>query len=81
MIDGIKKTATIVGLTLGPLGKNILLSSNYGSPKVINDGVTVARAIVFINTLENIGVKVVKIASISTNENTVHIFFLLTILV
>ncbi|KAF6175708.1 hypothetical protein GIB67_022710 [Kingdonia uniflora] len=33
----------LVGVTLGPKGRNVVLESKYGSPKIINDGVTVAK--------------------------------------
>lgn len=34
-----------VGVTLGPKGRNVVLESNYGAPKIVNDGVTIAREI------------------------------------
>lgn len=48
------KLADLVGVTLGPKGRNVVLESKYGSPKIVNDGVTVAKevlahAIVYVN--------------------------------
>ena len=37
--------ADIVRVTLGPKGINVVLESRYGSPKIINDGVTVAKEV------------------------------------
>ncbi|GAB4840388.1 hypothetical protein Ancab_021154 [Ancistrocladus abbreviatus] len=41
-----------VGLTLGPRGRNVVLDE-FGSPKVVNDGVTIARATELANAMEN----------------------------
>lgn len=42
---GVNKLADLVGVTLGPKGRNVVLESKYGSPKIVNDGVTVAREV------------------------------------
>lgn len=41
MQAGVDKLASVVGVTLGPKGRNVVLESKYGSPKIVNDGVTV----------------------------------------
>ncbi|KAB5565231.1 hypothetical protein DKX38_005285 [Salix brachista] len=49
---GVNKLADLVGVTLGPKGRNVVLESKYGSPKIVNDGVTVAKEIYeLINSL------------------------------
>lgn len=45
MQSGVNKLADLVGVTLGPKGRNVVLESKYGSPKIVNDGVTVAREV------------------------------------
>ncbi|KAF3522246.1 hypothetical protein F2Q69_00047133, partial [Brassica cretica] len=40
---GINKLADLVGVTVGPKGRNVVLESKYGSPRIVNDGVAVAR--------------------------------------
>lgn len=45
------KLADLVGVTLGPKGRNVVLESKYGSPKIVNDGVTVAREVHFFPIL------------------------------
>jgi hypothetical protein len=45
--NGVDKLANLVGVTLGPKGRNVVLESKYGSPKIINDGVTVAKEVGF----------------------------------
>ncbi|GFZ11776.1 TCP-1/cpn60 chaperonin family protein [Actinidia rufa] len=42
---GVNKLADLVGVTLGPKGRNVVLESKYGSPKIVNDGVTVAKEV------------------------------------
>ncbi|KAH1091678.1 hypothetical protein J1N35_018935 [Gossypium stocksii] len=42
-MTGVNKLADLVGVTLGPKGRNAILESKYGSPKIINDGVTMAN--------------------------------------
>ncbi len=40
--------ADLVGVTLGPKGRNVVLESKYGSPKIVNDGVTVAKEVMLL---------------------------------
>ena len=42
---GVNKLADLVGVTLGPKGRNVVLESKYGPPKIVNDGVTVAKEV------------------------------------
>jgi chaperonin GroEL (HSP60 family) len=44
----VNKLADLVGVTLGPKGRNVVLESKYGSPKIVNDGVTVAKEVCFM---------------------------------
>lgn len=43
------KLADLVGVTLGPKGRNVVLESKYGSPRIVNDGVTVAREVILVS--------------------------------
>ncbi|KMZ69424.1 Chaperonin 60 subunit beta 2, chloroplastic [Zostera marina] len=65
---GVNKLADLVGVTLGPKGRNVVLESKYGSPKIVNDGVTVAREVELENPVENIGAKLVRQAAAKTND-------------
>lgn len=49
--NGVNKLADLVGVTLGPKGRNVVLESKYGSPKIVNDGVTVAKEVCFLLSL------------------------------
>ncbi|KAM3267945.1 hypothetical protein P3S67_031930 [Capsicum chacoense] len=65
---GVNKLADLVGVTLGPKGRNVVLESKYGPPKIVNDGVTVAREVELEDPVENIGASVVRQAASKTND-------------
>ncbi|CAM6033045.1 unnamed protein product [Sphagnum compactum] len=65
---GVNKLADLVGVTLGPKGRNVVLESKYGSPKIVNDGVTVAKEVELEDAVENIGAKLVRQAAAKTND-------------
>ncbi|KAG0474648.1 hypothetical protein HPP92_014334 [Vanilla planifolia] len=66
--NGVNKLADLVGVTLGPKGRNVVLESKYGSPKIVNDGVTVAKEVELEDPVENIGAKLVRQAASKTND-------------
>jgi chaperonin GroEL len=68
MQNGVDKLASVVGVTLGPKGRNVVLESKYGSPKIVNDGVTVAKEVELEDPVENVGAKLVRQASQKTND-------------
>ena len=68
MQQGVEKLATVVGVTLGPKGRNVVLESKFGSPKIVNDGVTVAKEVELEDPVENIGAKLVRQAASKTND-------------
>ncbi len=41
-------------------GRNVVLEQKYGSPKIVNDGVTVAKEVELEDPVENIGAKLVR---------------------
>ncbi|KAK9062467.1 hypothetical protein SSX86_019653 [Deinandra increscens subsp. villosa] len=65
---GVNKLADLVGVTLGPKGRNVVLESKYGAPKIVNDGVTVAKEVDLEDPVENIGAKLVRQAAAKTND-------------
>lgn len=65
---GIDKLADAVGLTLGPRGRNVVLDE-YGTPKVVNDGVTIARAIELADAMENAGAALIREVASKTNDS------------
>ena len=65
---GIKEVADAVKVTMGPKGKNVMIESTFGGPKVTNDGVSVAKEIELEDKFENIGAELVKEAANKTND-------------
>ncbi|KAJ0771714.1 putative chaperonin Cpn60/TCP-1 family, groEL-like apical domain superfamily [Helianthus annuus] len=68
MQAGIDKLADAVGLTLGPRGRNVVLDE-YGAPKVVNDGVTIARAIELPDPMQNAGAALIREVASKTNDS------------
>ena len=65
---GVNIIANTVKITLGPKGRNVVLSKKYGSPLITNDGVTIAKEIELENEFENLGAQVIKEVSTKTND-------------
>ncbi|GIL63263.1 hypothetical protein Vafri_17355 [Volvox africanus] len=65
---GINKVADAVGVTLGPRGRNVVLEQKFGVPQVINDGVSIARAIELKDPVENAGAQLIKEVAGRTND-------------
>ena len=57
-----------VAATLGPKGRNVVLEKKYGSPQIINDGVTIAKEIELLDNTENTGVSLIRQAASKTND-------------
>ena len=68
MQKGINKVADAVAITLGPRGRNVVLEQDYGVPQVINDGVSIARAIELADPVENAGAQLIKEVAGRTND-------------
>ncbi|KAJ8570067.1 hypothetical protein K7X08_006644 [Anisodus acutangulus] len=43
LLAGVELVAELVGVTLGPKGRNVVLGNKYGPPKIVNDGETVHK--------------------------------------
>ncbi|URE41085.1 ruBisCO large subunit-binding protein subunit beta [Musa troglodytarum] len=65
---GVDLVANLVGVTLGPKGRNVVLGSKYGPPRIVNDGETVLKEVELEDPLENVGVKLVRQAGARTND-------------
>lgn len=65
---GMNTVCDAVKITLGPKGKNVVLVTDYLNPRIVNDGVTIAKEIELEDELENIGATIVKEAAIKTDE-------------
>ena len=65
---GVDTLADAVKVTLGPKGKNVILSKRYGLPLITNDGVSIAKEIELEDPFENMGAQIVKEVAIKTND-------------
>jgi len=65
---GVDKLANAVKVTLGPRGRNVVIEKKFGSPTVINDGVTIAKEIEVENRFENMGAQLIREVSSKTND-------------
>lgn len=65
---GVDKLANAVKVTLGPKGRNVIISKSFGAPQVTKDGVTVAKEIELEDALENMGAQMVKEVASKTND-------------
>ena len=65
---GVDKLANTVKITLGPKGRNVLISKTYGSPLITNDGVTIAKEVELEDGVENMGAQLVKEVATKTND-------------
>jgi chaperonin GroEL len=69
LVDGIDKLANAVTSTLGPNGRNVVISKSNEYPASTKDGVTVAKSISLEDPIEELGVQMVKQAAIKTADN------------
>ncbi|MBB5871549.1 chaperonin GroEL [Allocatelliglobosispora scoriae] len=65
---GVNALADVVKVTLGPRGRNVVLSRSFGAPMITNDGVTIAKEIELSNPYENLGAALVKEVATKTND-------------
>ncbi|GGW34392.1 chaperonin GroEL [Arenibacter certesii] len=65
---GIDALANAVKVTLGPKGRNVIISKSFGAPTITKDGVTVAKEIELADALENMGAQMVKEVASKTND-------------
>ena len=68
LVQGIDKLANAVTSTLGPNGRNVVISNSYGIPQSTKDGVSVAKIISLEDPIEELGAQLVKQAAIKTAD-------------
>ncbi|MEY3803226.1 MAG: hypothetical protein RL126_370 [Actinomycetota bacterium] len=68
MERGVNILADTVKVTLGPKGRNVVISKAYGAPTITNDGVTIAKEIELSDPAENMGAQLVKEVATKTND-------------
>merc|ERR1712062_555347 len=67
MLKGVDILADAVCVTMGPKGRNVIIESSWGSPKITKDGVTVAKSVELQDKFQNIGAKLVQDVANNTN--------------
>jgi chaperonin GroEL len=65
---GVNILADAVKVTLGPKGRNVVLEKKFGSPTIVNDGVTIAKEIEVEDKFENMGAQLVREVASKTND-------------
>ena len=66
--NGVDALANAVKVTLGPKGRNVIISKSFGGPQITKDGVTVAKQIKLDDPLEDMGAQMVKEVASKTND-------------
>src|SRR5213594_1845739 len=68
ILRGVNILANTVKVTLGPRGRNVMLSKKWGSPIITKDGVTVAKEIELKDKSEDIGARMVREVASKTSD-------------
>ncbi|MFO8033828.1 MAG: chaperonin GroEL [Candidatus Bipolaricaulota bacterium] len=68
LMAGVDKLAEVVRVTLGPRGRNVCIEKKFGSPDIVNDGVTIAEEQEYEDSFENMGTQLVKEVASKTND-------------
>ena len=66
---GVDQLANAVKVTLGPKGRNVIISKKFGAPQITKDGVTVAKEIELEDAFENMGAQMVKEVASKTGDD------------
>jgi chaperonin GroEL len=69
ILNGVKRLADTVKLTLGPKGRNVVIDKKFGSPVITKDGVSVAKEIELEDPFENMGAQMVNEVASKTSDN------------
>ncbi|MEL3904725.1 MAG: chaperonin GroEL [Treponemataceae bacterium] len=68
LLSGVDQISSAVKVTLGPKGRNVLLSKSYGAPTVTKDGVSVAKEVELADPFENMGAQLLREVASKTND-------------
>ena len=69
LLEGIDTVANAVKVTLGPAARTVVLEKSWGSPSIINDGVTIAKDIELGEPFANMGAKLIQEVASKTQDN------------
>jgi chaperonin GroEL len=66
--SGIDAVADTVKVTLGPKGRNVVIEKKFGSPQIVNDGVTIAKEVELEDHQQNAGAQLIREVASKTND-------------
>ena len=69
LLEGIDTVANAVKVTLGPAARTVVLEKSWGSPSIINDGVTIAKDIELGDPFANMVSKLIHEVASKTQDN------------
>ena len=69
IIEGVKKVADAIKITMGPAGKGVALDTGFGGVEITRDGASVAKFIKFSDPELNMGADLVRKAAESTEKS------------
>lgn len=69
LLKGVNILANSVKVTLGPKGRNVAISTGFGSPRITKDGVSVAKEISLEDPFQNLGAQLVKDVASKTGDD------------
>ena len=69
LLAGVEKTTEIVSKTMGPVASNVIISE-YGSPRITKDGITVIKSVELKDKFENVAAQLIREASEKTNTQS-----------
>ena len=69
ILEGLSKLAATVKVTLGPVGRNVILQKSFGAPRITKDGVTVAKEIELPQPFQNMGAKMINQVASRTSDD------------
>ena len=68
VLEGISKLAGAVKVTMGPVGRNVILQKSFGAPRITKDGVTVSKEVELSQPFENMGAKLINQVANKTSD-------------
>ena len=69
LLEGVDAVANAISPTLGPAARTVVLEKSWGSPTIINDGVTIAKDIELADPFANMGAKLIQEVASKTQDN------------
>ena len=69
LLEGIDAVANAINPTLGPAARTVVIEKSWGSPSIINDGVTIAKDIELADPFNNMGAKLIQEVASKTQDN------------